>query len=320
MNRFSEQIRTDMASEQYSARAAAYAKEHAGAPDGIVFSRGERCGIGTETVEITNEAGAALFGKPVGIYETLHTKDLLYSTEEETARVVTALADGITAILRRLSKKREIPASILLIGLGNDHITADAIGTAAAYRVAVTRHLFAADPPIFEKEDEIRPVSVITPGVVGQTGIETLALCRGAVEEARPEAVILVDALAARSTATLGRTVQLCSCGIRPGSGIGNRRLPLDRETLGVPTMTVGVPTVIDTATLLCDAAETAESAAGPFSEEQQTALLRAVDACANLYVAPKDVDAIVGTYSRVIARAVNRVFLGREDFPGAGG
>ena len=313
MKGFSSGVRTDLAAERYSALETDYAKEHAGLPDGIDFSESEECGIRKETVRITTAAGAERFGKPIGTYETYYTGDLGLLGERETDAAVGFLARGIRRIADTLCHS---VSAVLLIGLGNRHITSDAIGAFTADRVAVTRHLLGEGAEVFSDGDECVSTSVFTPGVVGQTGIETLELCRGAVERTRPDLVLLVDALAARGTERLGKTVQICSGGIRPGGGIGNRRCAIDRETLGVPTMTVGVPTVIGTGTLLCDALERAEAAAGVLSDAQREALWQAVDAGDGLFVSPKDTDTVVRTYARLISRAVNRAFLGTDDFP----
>ena len=201
------------------------------------------------------------------------------------------------------------PMTILAVGLGNPGLTPDALGPMTVSHLHVTRHLTDGSIPAFDST--VHKLCAVTPLVLGQTGIETLELVRGAVRAVEPDLVILIDALAASEIATLTMTVQISTTGIHPGGGVGNKRQALDRDSLGVPVMTVGVPTVIASSALICRVLEDAEV----ITEDTDASLLqrlhRALSDGDIGYVAPKDIDADVTSYARLIADAVNALALG---------
>lgn len=194
-------------------------------------------------ISVASAAAADALGKPQGVYITLDRK----SKWQEDDDLILDTAHKLAQKLRPL-----LPASgsILVVGLGNRMVTADALGPAALDKVIVTRHLQQTYPDLF---NELRTVSAIAPGVMGRTGMEPLELIAGIVERLRPAAVIAVDALAAASLDRLGRSFQIATSGILPGEGARSKRQALNEETLGVPVIAVGVPTVTDAATLACD-------------------------------------------------------------------
>lgn len=239
-------------------------------------------GIRTTTVEVQNREGAAALQKPVGIYVTL-----------EWERGLLREPAGFSRTAARLGKElcRLVPAQgpVLVAGLGNGAVTPDAVGPKTLEHLVVTRHLGSSFP-------QLRAVSALAPGVLGTTGLESVEIIRGVVERARPCCVIVVDALASRSLDRVCTTVQLTDTGITPGAGVGNRRACFDRESLGVPVLAVGVPTVVDARTMLLDALEEngGRGAEDRFSCEK------------NMIVTPKDIDAGVERIARLLGYGIS--------------
>ena len=200
---------------------------------------------------------------------------------------------------QRLTKKAiDSALSVLVAGLGNAGLTADAIGPLTVEGLHVTRHLMDADQALYRSLG-CSALSAIAPGVLGQTGVETLELLRGAVRAVKPDVVILIDALAARSCDRMAATVQISDVGISPGSGVGNRRAPIDRETLGVPVISIGVPTVVQSATLVWDALQSAGI------QEIDERLEHVLKSGVNFFVSPKESDVCVyGCHSLFVCRA----------------
>ena len=235
----------------------------------------------TRTTIHTKEA-AAHVGKPMGQYITVEVPPLT-DNEDELEAQAQAVAAELAALL-----PEEGP--VLVVGLGNASITPDALGPQAADMVLATRHIqgeWARSMGL----DDLRPVAVLHAGVLGKTGVESGELTRGLCRAVQPVAVIAVDALAARSLERLGRTVQLCDTGIAPGSGVGNNRRALTRELLGVPVIGMGVPTVVDAATIV---REMGGQNGNPSAE------------AATMIVTPREVDVMVRRAARLVAMAIN--------------
>ena len=243
-------------------------------------------GYGVTEVSIRDAAAAKALGKPEGTYVTLDLRPYWERAEDALARAAAAVGTELRALLGTEVK------SALVAGLGNRAMTPDAIGPAAAEHILVTRHLLRE--PAFAG---FAAVSVLVPGVLGRTGMEAAEIIRGAVRTVRPDALIAVDALASRSLARVCTTVQLSDTGIVPGSGVGNRRRALDRKSLGIPVVAVGVPTVVDAATLALDILAEA-GAEGP-----EPALLRGGE---NVMVTPRDIDAQIRELSRVVGYGID--------------
>lgn len=235
---------------------------------GVKARERESEGLSVTQVDILDEQGQAALGKPVGRYVTVE----LPRFDRDRLRPAQAVAKELTALLAG----RE--GGVLVVGLGNRAVTPDALGPCVAERLFLTRHLIANLPAQF---DGCREVSAVTPGVLATTGIETLEIVRGAVSHVKPALVIAIDALAAGSMERLCRTVQLSDTGIVPGSGVGNRRAAFSEETLGVPVLCLGVPTVVD-ASALCESADE------------------------RLIVTPRDIDAQIAWLGSVLADAIN--------------
>lgn len=265
-------VRSDLAAE---ARPLWGWKEGQALPPGVRSERGEREGFVLHRVDIADERGAAAMGKPVGQYVTLELDGLLRREEDAFRRGVKALADLLAPLIP--------DGPVLVVGLGNRAVTPDRIGPLTVQNLLVTRHLVEGERTLF---GHLRPVAALTPGVLGETGMESGLLSRAAAEALRPACVIAVDALAARSVERLCRTVQITDTGIVPGSGVGNHRQGLTRDTLGLPVLALGVPTVVDGETLARDLLG---------REEGAPPLSRA------LFVTPREVDSRVADFGRVL-------------------
>ena len=239
-------------------------------------------GITTTVVEILDRRGVRALLKPEGTYVTLEWERGLLREPAGFARTAARLG-------KELSRLLPGDGPVLVAGLGNAAVTPDAIGPKALEHLVVTRHLTGSFP-------HLRPVSALAPGVLGTTGMESVEIIRGAVERSGPCCVVVVDALASRSPDRVCTTVQLSNTGIAPGSGVGNRRAAFDRETLGVPVLAVGVPTVVDASTLLQDVLE-----------ENGTKLRENPINCPkNMVVTPKDIDARVDRLSRLVGYGIS--------------
>ncbi|MBO4913594.1 MAG: GPR endopeptidase [Oscillospiraceae bacterium] len=285
--------RTDLALEATELRRSAACAHKV---EGIRTSERNDFGYRADVVEIDSAAAANELGKPEGTYVTLDLRPYWERAEDALERAARAVGAELRALMGD-SRAR----SALVIGLGNRAMTPDAIGPQAAEHVLVTRHL--ADDPEFAAFAE---VSVLVPGVLGRTGIEALELIRGAARSVRPDAVIVIDALASRSTERVCASVQLSDAGIVPGSGVGNSRSTIDRASLGIPVFCVGVPTVVDARTLALDLLERSGAKA---SEDA----LHGVDP--GLTVTPRDIDAQIRELSRIVGYGVD-LALQPIDYP----
>lgn len=213
---------------------------HAGL-DGVETVTEERGGAAVTTIRVLTGEAARTLGKPAGTYVTVELENEPYDDE--------SLLSSARILAEQLQKMLPEQGNLLFCGLGNRSVTPDSLGPLTAGRVLATRHLSGHEPSLAH----LRPVSVIFPGVLAQTGMESAEILCGLVRQIRPEAVVTVDALAARRLSRLARTVQICDTGIAPGSGVGNQRSAINRELLGCKVISVGVPLVVDSTTLCCD-------------------------------------------------------------------
>ncbi|WP_455153001.1 GPR endopeptidase [Butyricicoccus sp.] len=275
-------FRTDLAVEAIENHKTAAALPHVRQSDRTLE------GFAVHEVRILSEDAAREIGKPQGRYLTLELDALIRREEDAFPRACKALS---TLLRELLPHPNDGP--VLIAGLGNRMITPDAIGPQTADHVIATRHLIAQSPDIFA---DWRPVSALAPGVLGQTGVETGEVICGVLDRVRPAAVIAVDALAAGRLSRLLRTVQLADTGITPGAGVGNARAALNKETLGVPVIAVGVPTVVDGATL---AHEISSQLGQPDCEALD-------DLSQPVMITTRDIDREVADISRMIGYAVN--------------
>ena len=275
-------FRTDLAVEAIENHKSAAALPHVRQSDRTLE------GFAVHEVRILSEDAAREIGKPQGRYLTLELDALIRREEDAFPRACKALS---TMLRELLPHPNDGP--VLIAGLGNRMITPDAIGPQTADHVIATRHLVAQSPAIFA---DWRPVSALAPGVLGQTGVETGEVICGVLDRVRPAAVIAVDALAAGRLSRLLRTVQLADTGITPGAGVGNARAALNEQTLGVPVIAVGVPTVVDGATLAHEIS----------SQLGQPACEALDDLSQPVMITTRDIDREVADISRMIGYAVN--------------
>lgn len=246
----------------------------------------EKRDIRATTVHIESENGAKAMGKPIGVYITLEAPKLSEPDKDYHREVSEALAVYLQELLGTKEER-----SVLVVGLGNREVTPDALGPEVVGNLRITRHVVKEyGKAAFEKE-KVHMVSGIVPGVMAQTGMETLEIVRGVVEETQPDVVVAIDALAARSSKRLNRTIQISDAGIHPGSGVGNHRHSLTRETIGVPVVAIGVPTVVDAATIVYDAVRDRNAVPPGLN---------------SMFVTPKDIDETIKHLSFTISEALN--------------
>ena len=254
--------------------------------DGVKVKKHEEENASVTEIEITSAAGAEKIGKPIGKYITVELPE--FSTDSEiTDGRLKAVSECIKSLLP------ESDGAVLVAGLGNSDITPDALGPYTAKKIFATRHI---DNKLANELGfpNLRPVSAITFGVLGQTGVETAEVIKGIVNTISPCAVITVDALASRNLSRLGNTVQITDTGITPGSGVGNHRAEINEKALGVPVIAIGVPTVVDAATLVNDITEETKIKA----EMQEQAV--------NMMVTPREIDVMIERAAKFVALAVN--------------
>jgi len=249
--------------------------------------------ISITEIEIISEAGEKAFGKKKGKYITMEVEGLLNGKNEIKGRTIKTLAEEL---------KKLIPfhyyLKVLVVGLGNEKVTPDSLGPHTIDKVKITSHLFK----IYEADGdwEMGNVSGFNPSVTGITGMETAELIEKVVSLVKPEVVVLIDALAARNIERMSTTIQICDTGIEPGAGMGNRRKAISRETLGCKVVAIGVPTVIDSRTLIMEAAENIptwnEDAAEKYFADKKL----------DMVVTSTDIDEIIKDLSEIISGAIN--------------
>ena len=275
------QRRTDLAMERLSGLGN-------GPVPGVAAEEWRQEPLAIHRVAVTNQSGAKALGRPMGQYLTAQ----LDRSAAWDSQWMWEASQALAALLRPLLPEK---GPVLVAGLGNRAMTCDALGPMTLDHLMVTRHLTRALPDAF---GHMRPVSALAPGVVGTTGLETAELIRGAVKQAQPAAVIAIDALAARSLERLCRTFQLSDTGITPGSGACNPRQGLNQQTLGIPVIALGVPTVVEARTLALDLLPE-----GRLDEKN------APDA--GMLVSPKDIDLQAERCARVLGHAINLALHG---------
>lgn len=264
--------------------------------DGIAFQEERLDSITVSHLIISTSQAAGIIGKPIGKYVTIGFIHPNIMTDEQIQSLENTLCGVIREFIYRLCPHCH---SVLAVGLGNIDITADSIGPRCISNITVTRHIKEALPDLFKKLCRFE-TSAIVPGVSGQTGFESSGLILSAVKIANPDLVIAIDALAARSPDRLTCTIQLCDSGIAPGSGVKNHRTAINKELLGIPVIALGVPTVVDSSTLIFDTLE--KSGVEHISDELKNTL----ENNRNYYVSPKEIDAAVKILCPIISRALD--------------
>lgn len=271
---------------------------------GVVLNQyQEECGISITKIEILNQEGAEYIGKPIGIYLTL---ELEFSEGEDLQGII---AKQISELVPKDAK------TILIVGLGNKNMTADALGPRTVEQLQATRLIFGEETGI----------AAFVPGVLAQTGMESGEMVKGMIDRVHPDCLIVIDALAARSVYRVGKTIQLTNTGICPGSGIGNRRREMNQDTMGIPVIAVGIPTVVGAAAIVSDAMEalketydrqqdSCENLLGTVAfldKEEYYQLVSEVlmPRIGNFFVMPKELDQTLSQMSKVLAGALQRAF-----------
>lgn len=284
--------------------------------------------IRVTTVRIETENGAKNMGKPVGTYLTIEAPNLSSPDEEIHREVSEELAKYLIEVMEKIIPESEHDKEVLVIGLGNRQATPDALGPYVTDNLNVTRHIVKEYGKYVAPEEMNCVVSAIVPGVMAQTGMETAEIIKGVVRETKPDLLIVIDALAARNSRRLNRTIQIADTGINPGSGVGNYRNAITKETIGVPVIAIGVPTVVDAVTIVSDtmenllsALETSESlkgvglVLGGYSEAEKYELIKELIApnLNSMFMTPKDIDETVKRLSYTISEGLNLAFSGQS-------
>lgn len=295
-------IRTDLALE-----------ERESFPDDDVEIKGvildedfdEKNNIRVSTVIIKDEKGARAMHKPIGTYITIEAPDIDQSDESYHKPV----SEVIVKYLKKLAGdlKRE---EVLVVGLGNREVTPDALGPQVVDNLFITRHLIKEYGNEFKEKHHLGSVSAISPGVMAQTGMETVEIVKGVIEQTKPKLLIVIDALASRSINRVNTTVQLTDTGISPGSGVGNNRKAFNEESLGTKVIALGVPTVVDAATIVADTLTSYMQKSG-FGEEDIDKFISEVreQQIDNMFVTPKNIDESIKRISYTVSEALNSCF-----------
>ena len=264
-------------------------------------------------VKILNEQGEQAIGKKKGNYITIDIKDLKIAGEEEIQKASEAVTKELKVLINQLIGEQE---DILVVGLGTLYVTPDALGPKVIQDIDITRHILIYMPEALAPNT--RPVSAVSPGVLGTTGIETLEILKGIVDNVHPKLVIVIDALASRSIERISSTVQISDTGIVPGAGVGNQRKELTIDTLGIPVIAIGVPTVVEAATIAADSLDLfiqkvqQEGKSNDFlnqlQEEDKYQMIKEVLTPEeyNFIVTPKEIDDLIENMSSVVARGIN--------------
>ena len=285
--------------------------------------------IRVTTVRIETENGAKTMGKPVGTYLTIEAPNLSSPDEGIHREVSEELAKYLIEVMKKIIPESEHDKEVLVIGLGNRQATPDALGPYVTDNLCATRHIVKEYGKYAMGMQHVNLVSTLAPGVMGQTGMETVEVVRGVVKETKPDLVIAVDALAARNSRRLNRTIQIADTGIHPGSGVGNHRNGITRESIGVPVIGIGVPTVVDAATIVNDtmenlilALESSEALKSvgevlrSYNAAEKYELIKELIAphLNGMFVTPKDVDEMVKQISYTISEGLNLLFSNAEE------
>jgi len=287
------------------------------------YNEGEN--IKVSRVKIVSEEGENAIGKPKGTYVTIDVKKLRIAEDEEIAQAAEIVSKELKGILGQHIQNQD---DVLVVGLGNLQVTPDALGPKVVQDIDITRHIINYVPQYIDKD--ARPVSAIAPGVLGTTGIETLEILEGIVDNVKPKLIIVIDSLASKSIERISSTIQIADTGIVPGAGVGNRRSELSINTLGIPVIAIGVPMVVEAATIISDGldlfAKSIEeecnsngSSCPPENKKMYESIKTLLDqdkyemikqvlvpADYNLIVTPKDIDDLIENMSDVVSKGIN--------------
>ena len=271
------------------------------------------------TVVIETENGAKAMEKPKGTYITIEASNM----DEEDEDYHREISEQLAKVLKQLISVKKEDVSVLIVGLGNRAVTPDALGPRVVDNLYITRHIINEYGKYAFGKEHVNRVSSIVPGVMAQTGMESMEIVNGIVKETKPDVVIAIDALAARSAFRLGTTVQLTDTGIRPGSGVGNARKGITKENMKIPVIAIGIPTVVSAAAIVSDAMdslkqigynETILGSIAMLDKEEYYQLISEVFApeLGSLFVMPKNLDEELDTMSSLLAASLSQVICKR--------
>ncbi|MCM1187670.1 MAG: GPR endopeptidase [bacterium] len=254
-------------------------------------------------VTIDTKNAAKAMGKPMGIYVTMEAPAMVDADEDYHREISKCLAEELLKLMPQEDREQ----NILVVGLGNREVTADALGPQTVDNLFITRHIVKEYGKAAYNCSKMNLLSALEPGVMARTGMETAEIVKGVVRETTPDVLIVVDALAARSTRRLNRTIQITNTGIQPGSGVGNHRDALTKQSLGIPVIAIGIPTVVDSATIVMDAMEKLleedESLDAVKWMSRQTPPFPELN---NMYMTGKDIDAVIKRISFTVSEGIN--------------
>lgn len=304
-------VRTDLAIEARDM----YTEENKRELDGVIVDEEKEDDIKITTVTIESDEAGEELGKPKGTYVTIDFPEFT-PYDGETMDRVSKVVDNVLSRLVNMPEDK----LALVVGLGNWNVTPDALGPKVTEKIMVTRHLKQVMPDVID--DSVRPVCCISPGVLGITGIETGEIIKSLVEKIKPDLVICIDALGSRKLERVNRTIQISDTGISPGAGVGNHRMKINEESLGVKVVAIGVPTVVHAATIANDTIDLVLDELISKAEKGKDFynMLKSLDrveksnlineilnpSFGDLMVTPKDVDAIIESLSKIIANGIN--------------
>lgn len=305
------QIRTDLAleaREMIDEKRSGAMKAQRQLPEGMTVNTEDRDHILITRIKIESDEAERVIGKKKGVYITLELKNGELNTLDVHKEVAYALCQEIEFFTRRLHKK---DPSIMIAGLGNRNITPDSLGPKVVENMIVTRHAITDKSLQLELDERLGNVCAVAPGVLGITGIETGEILLGLVEKIKPDVIFAIDALASRKTSRINTTIQLSDTGIVPGSGVGNRRMELSQDSLKIPVVSIGVPTVVDALTLAKDLLEKAEG--GELEPDLITSISQTCGA--DMVVTPKNIDISVERMANAISTGLNMAIHKGFDF-----
>ena len=306
-------FRTDLASERRDIYNKANKLEND--IDGIESEKEEiNENLKIERVKITNENGEKAIGKPIGNYITIDVKKLKIAQDEDIEKAAETLANELKKVV---DMHIDNQGEVLVVGLGNIYVTPDSLGPKVINEIDVTRHIIKYLPQYVE--EGTREVSAVSPGVLGTTGIETVEILKGIVDNVKPKLVIVIDALASRSIERISSTVQISDTGIVPGAGVGNTRNEISIKTLGIPVIAIGIPTVVETAVLVNDSLDLfikklqdeakSNEYLNNLKQEDNYEEIREVlvPNDYNLIVTPKEIDDLIENMKDIVAKGINQ-------------
>ncbi len=302
---FSTQIRTDLALEAHESAQSMESDSHSPI-HGVEVQEHYHKKSNTQItrVFITTKNGARAIGKPMGRYITIEAPSMEQADEGHHREISKELSRQLQYMIPDLKKEK----SILVVGLGNRDVTADALGPNVIDNLHITRHILQEYGKAAYNTEHVHAVSSLAPGVMAKNGMETAEIIKGVIDQTKPDLMLVIDALAARNIRRLNTTIQLTDTGILPGSGVGNHRNALTEESLGIPVIAIGVPTVVDAATIVRSALDLLGSSSAIFDPDEPN-VQKTFQDLNNMYVTAKDIDATIKRLSFTISEALNMTF-----------